>query len=191
LIYAVNNFGADHQSSEHDPYYEEGIGSFNLNRLMEIDLKEPAPFRSLGAEKVRFAAYTQIFYSMMDSLELCQFVYGPTWTLYGPKETADMIQAVTGWKVSVFELMKVGERRINMMRAFNVREGFSRKDDQLPVKFFKPLVGEGPTAGVALDPEEFNNALDLYYQMMGWNENGIPTPGKYSELGIEWVTEYM
>jgi aldehyde:ferredoxin oxidoreductase len=191
LIYAVNNFGADHQSSEHDPYYEEGIGGFNLDRLMEIDLKEPPPFRSLGPEKVRFAAYTQIFYSMMDSLELCQFVYGPTWTLYGPKETVDMIQAVTGWKVSMFELMKVGERRINMMRAFNVREGFGRKDDQLPVKFFKPLAGEGPTAGVALDRVEFNNALDLYYQMMGWTENGIPAAEKYAELGIEWVNQYL
>lgn len=189
LIYAVNNFGADHQSSEHDPYYEEGIEGFNLDRLNEIDLKEPPAFRSLGSEKVRFAAYSQMFYSMMDSLELCQFVYGPTWTLYGPKETVDMIQAVTGWKVSLFELMKVGERRINLMRAFNVREGFSRKDDQLPIKFFKPLVGEGPTAGVALDPLEFKNALDLYYQMMGWSENGIPTAGKYAELGIEWVTE--
>jgi len=191
LIYAVNNFGADHQSSEHDPYYEEGIGGFNLDRLMEIDLKEPPAFRSLGAEKVRFAAYTQIFYSMMDSLELCQFVYGPTWTLYGPKETVDMIQAVTGWKVSLFELMKVGERRINMMRAFNVREGFARKDDQLPVKFFKPLVGEGPTAGVALERSEFENALDIYYQIMGWSNNGIPSAEKYAELGIEWVNQYQ
>ena len=191
LIYAVNNFGADHQSSEHDPYYEEGIGGFNLDRLMELDLKEPPAFRSLDAEKVRFAAYTQIFYSMMDSLELCQFVYGPTWTLYGPKETVDMIQAVTGWKVSVFELMKVGERRINMMRAFNVREGFGRKNDQLPKKFFKPLVGEGPTSGVSLSIDEFNNALDLYYQIMGWTNDGIPTSAKYAELGIEWVNNYL
>ena len=191
LIYAVNNFGADHQSSEHDPYYEEGIGGFNLDRLMELDLKEPPAFRSLDAEKVRFAAYTQIFYSMMDSLELCQFVYGPTWTLYGPKETVDMIQAVTGWKVSVFELMKVGERRINMMRAFNVREGFGRKNDQLPKKFFKPLVGEGPTSGVSLSIDEFNNALDLYYQIMGWTNDGVPTSAKYAELGIEWVNNYL
>ncbi len=191
LIYAVNNFGADHQSSEHDPYYEEGIEGFNLDRLMEIDLKEPPAFRSLGPEKVRFATYSQMFYSMMDSLELCQFVYGPTWTLYGPKETVDMIQAVTGWKISMFELMKVGERRINLMRAFNVREGFGRKDDQLPGKFFKPLVGEGPTAGVALDPQEFNNALDMYYQYMGWSENGTPTDAKYAELGVEWVTDFV
>jgi aldehyde:ferredoxin oxidoreductase len=77
------------------------------------------------------------------------------------------------------------------MRAFNVREGFGRKDDQLPVKFFKPLAGEGPTAGVALDRVEFNNALDLYYQMMGWTENGIPAAEKYAELGIEWVNQYL
>jgi aldehyde:ferredoxin oxidoreductase len=191
LIYAVNNFGADHQSSEHDPYYEEGVADFNLDRLRELDLHEPPSFRSLGPEKVRFAAYTQIFYSMMDSLELCQFVYGPTWTLYGPKETADMIQAVTGWKVSIFELMKVGERRLNMMRAFNVREGFSRKDDQLPEKFFKPLVGSGPTANVALDRDEFNAALDIYYKLMGWTPDGIPTPAKYIDLGIEWVNNYL
>jgi aldehyde:ferredoxin oxidoreductase len=191
LIYAVNNFGADHQSSEHDPYYEEGVADFNLDRLKELDLKDPTAFRNLGSEKVRFAAYTQMFYSMMDSLELCQFVYGPTWTLYGPKETVDMIRAVTGWKVSLFELMKVGERRINMMRAFNVREGFNRKDDQLPKKFYQPLTGTGPTADVALDRKEFDNALDLYYQVMGWSSDGIPSRAKYAELGIEWVTDYL
>jgi len=191
LIYAVNPFGADHQSSEHDPYYEEGVAKFNLDRLSELDLKEPPAARSLGPEKVRFAAYTQIFYSMMDSLELCQFVYGPTWCLYGPKETVDIVRAVTGWPVSLFELMKVGERRINMMRAFNAREGFGRKDDWLPEKFFKPLAGTGPTAGVALSAEELNSALDQYYTMMGWTEDGIPTRAQLAALGIEWVGAHL
>lgn len=191
IIYAVNPFGADHQSSEHDPYYEEGVGKFNLDRLNELDLKDPTPPRSLGAEKVRFAAYTQMFYSMMDTLELCQFVYGPTWCLYGPKETVDMVQAVTGWKVSLFELMKVGERRINLMRVFNAREGFDRKDDFLPKKFFKPLVGTGPTADTFIDPVEFENALDTYYQIMGWTNQGLPTQVKLAELGIEWAAEYL
>jgi aldehyde:ferredoxin oxidoreductase len=93
-----------------------------------------------------------MFYSLLDSLTLCQFVYGPTWCLYGPKETVDMVQAVTGWKVSLFELMKLGERRINLMRVFNAREGFNRKDDKLPKKFFKPLTGTGPTTETYLDP---------------------------------------
>jgi aldehyde:ferredoxin oxidoreductase len=191
VIYAVNPFGADHQSSEHDPYYEEGIGGFNLDRLMELDLKEPPPFRSLGPEKVKFAAYTQMFYSMMDTLTLCQFVYGPTWCLYGPKETVDMVQAVTGWKVSLFELMKLGERRINLMRVFNAREGFTRKDDKLPKKFFKPLTGTGPTAETSLDPVEFEAALDTYYAIMGWTNDGMPTRSKLAELGIEWAGEYL
>ncbi len=85
LIYAVNPFGADHQSSEHDPYYEEGIGDFNLDRLKQIGLGSPQPAYSLTEEKVRFAYETEVFYSMLDSAELCQFVYGPTWTLYDGK----------------------------------------------------------------------------------------------------------
>jgi len=191
LIYAVNPFGADHQSSEHDPYYEEGAAKFNLDRLAELDLKDPTPFRSLGPEKVRYALYTQVFYSMLDALELCQFVYGPTWTLYGPRETVDMVQAVTGWSVSLYELMKVGERRLNLMRVFNAREGFSRKDDTLPKKFYKPLSGSGPTAGTAIDPGEFNAALDLYFQLNGWTQDGIPTSAKLDDLGISWAAEYL
>jgi aldehyde:ferredoxin oxidoreductase len=191
LIYAVNPFGADHQSSEHDPYYEEGAAQFNTDRLAELDLKDVPAFRSLGPEKVRFAAYTEMFYSMLDSMELCQFVYGPTWTLYGPRETVEMVQAVTGWDVSLWELMKVGERRLNLMRVFNAREGFGRKDDQLPKKFFKPLAGEGPTAGVALDKAEFDAALDLYYQYMHWTPEGHPTRAALAELGIEWAADYL
>ena len=152
LIYAVNPFGADHQSSEHDPMYEEEAADLYLNRLAELDLKEPPAAGSLGPEKVRFAAYTQIFYSILDTLELCQFVWGPAWTLYGPTEMVELVRAVTGWQVSLYELMKVGERRLNMLRYFNAREGFTRKEDTLPKKFFQPLAGEGPTAGSSARP---------------------------------------
>ena len=192
IIYAVNPFGADHQSSEHDWMYEEGIASpLYLGRLAELGLKTPTSPLSLDAEKVRFAAYGQMFYSMMDTLELCQFVYGPAWCLYGPVETVDMVRAVTGWPVSLPELMMVGERRINLMRVFNAREGFDRKDDRLPKKMFEPLGGSGPTAGTALDLAEFEAALDTYYQIMGWTPNGLPTLAKLTDLGIEWTAEYL
>ncbi len=191
LIYAVNPFGADHQSSEHDPYYEEGVAEFNLNRLKEMGLGTPQPARSLGAEKVRFAYLTECFYSMMDTLDLCQFVYGPTWCLYGPNDTAAMVKAVTGWEVSVDELIEVGMRRINLMRTFNAREGFGRKDDQLPRKFFKPLGGTGPTAGVSLTHEEMDAALDEYYRQAGFTRDGIPTRETLKKLDIEWAAEYL
>ena len=122
---------------------------------------------------------------MLDTLELCQFVWGPAWTLYGPTETVELVKAVTGWQVSLYELMKVGERRLNMLRSFNAREGFTRKEDQLPEKFFKPLAGEGPTAGVALDPAGVRRcALDLYYQMLGWTQDGVPTRDSLANVGI-------
>jgi hypothetical protein len=55
-----------------------------------------------------------------------------------------------GWDITVDELMAVGARRLNLFRAFNVREGLDRRADKLPKKFLKALKGEGPTAGVAL-----------------------------------------
>lgn len=191
LIYAVNPFGADHQSSEHDPGYEEEASTLSLNRLEALDLKDPPPFGDFGPEMIRFAAYTQFFFSMLDTVELCQFVWGPSWTLYGPNETVELIRAVTGWNVSLYELMKVGERRLNLMRVFNAREGFSRKDDKLPKKFFKPLEGTGPTAGEAVNRDEFESALDLYYSMLGWTANGIPTRAKLADLGISWAIDQL
>ena len=187
LIYAVNPFGADHQSSEHDPYYEEGVGDFNLDRLKQIGLGSPQPAYSLTEEKVRFAYETEVFYSMLDSAELCQFVYGPTWTLYDAKDTAHMISSVTGWDVTVDELMEVGRRRLNLFRVFNAREGFGRKDDKLPKKFFKQLQGAGPTAGFALTHEEIDSAISMYYKMAGWNEEGVPMPQTLEKLDLAWA----
>lgn len=187
LIYAVNPFGADHQSSEHDPYYEEGVAALNLNRLKMIGLGEPQPGYSLTPEKVRFAYLTEVFYSMLDSAELCQFVFGPAWTLYGPAETVEMMRAVTGWDITVQELMVVGERRLNLFRMFNAREGLDRKADKLPKKFYKQLQGAGPTAGMALTHEEIESAIDEYYRLAGWTNNGIPTSETMERLDIAWA----
>jgi aldehyde:ferredoxin oxidoreductase len=191
LIYAVNPFGADHQSSEHDPGYEEEASELSLKRLEALDLKDPPTYGDFGPEIIRFAAYTQIFFSMLDTVELCQFVWGPSWTLYGPDETVELVRAVTGWNVSLYELMKVGERRLNLLRVFNSREGFSRKDDKLPKKFFKPLAGTGPTAGVAVDRDDLEQALDLYYALLGWTADGVPTRAKLLDLGIPWAIDHL
>jgi aldehyde:ferredoxin oxidoreductase len=191
LIYAVNPFGADHQSSEHDPYYEEGVADLNLDRLKMIGLSEPQPGYSLTPEKIRFAYLTEVFYSMLDSAELCQFVYGPAWTLYGPAETVAMIRAVTGWDITVEELMAVGERRLSLFRTFNAREGLGRKDDKLPKKFFKQLQGSGPTAGIALTHEEIDSAIEQYYQLAGLNQDGAPTAENLKKLDIEWAAEHL
>jgi aldehyde:ferredoxin oxidoreductase len=188
LIYAVNPFGADHQSSEHDPLYEDGVGEFYLKRLAALGLTTPQPPGSMTDEKIRYAWRTECFYSAMDTYSLCQFVFGPSWELYGPVETAEILSAGTGWDVTVEEILKVGERRLNMMRAFNARHGFTRKDDTLPRKFFKPLQGVGPTAGVAWKEEELERVKDVYYRLAGWDgATGNPSPKKLEELELGWL----
>ena len=98
-----------------------------------------------------------------------------------------MVKAVTGWDVTIEELMQVGARRLNMMRVFNAREGFDRKQDKLPKKFYKALQGTGPTAGIALTHEEFESALDEYYRLAGWTPDGIPTAPTLEKLGLGWA----
>ena len=189
VIYAVNPFGADHQSSEHDPLIEEGTYDYAIERMTPMGFDHALAPDSFDSDKVRFALQGQRFYSFLDTASLCQFVWGPAWTLFGPQETVDFVRAVTGWDdFDLDELMEIGERRINLMRAFNAREGMDKANDTLPEKFYKPLGGTGPTAGVALDRDAIANALDEYYAMAGWDpETGNPTPETLARLGLEWV----
>lgn len=185
LIYAVNPFGADHMSSDHDSNYE----TFN-RRLSELGLIDPQPGTSLNAEKVRFAYYTQLVYSFMDTACLCSFVWGPSWQLYNTKQLEEMMRAVTGWDITLWEIMKAGERRLNLLRAFNAREGVGREQDTIPAKLTKALRG-GKSDGLFVTVEEIEAAKDLYYQMAGWDSDGHPTPAKLQELGLGWLIEML
>jgi aldehyde:ferredoxin oxidoreductase len=101
-------------------------------------------------------------------------------------QVADAVAAATGWDMRLWEIMKLGERTVTLKRCVSVRQGVSRADDRLPERFFEPLEG-GLLKGRALDRGEFERSLDFYYDMHGWDRNGIPTPGKLVELGIGWV----
>ncbi|NIR12817.1 MAG: aldehyde ferredoxin oxidoreductase, partial [Desulfobacterales bacterium] len=63
------------------------------------------------------------------------------------------INAVTGWDVSMHELMKVSERTLTLARVYNLREGFTKADDWLPPRFFHPQTS-GALSETAVDPEE-------------------------------------
>ena len=77
----------------------------------------------------------------MDVLCLCQFDWGATWQLYGPSLAPQIVNAVTGWDVDLDELKDVGARRVNLLKLFNMREGFTREDDKLPPRLHEPLTG--------------------------------------------------
>ncbi|HEV2055405.1 MAG TPA: aldehyde ferredoxin oxidoreductase family protein, partial [Methylomirabilota bacterium] len=190
LVYAVNAFGADHQSSEHDTALRAKPGTLQNRRLEELDIAASLPLTDLSDAKVRFAFRSQCFYSALDTLGLCQFVWGPSWQLYGPSETVELVRSGTGWQATMEELLEIGERKINLMRAFNAREGMGKAADVLPKKLFQPLVGKGPTAGVALTTEEFDHARESYYRLAGWDPaTGYPTPAKLRSLGLDWLAE--
>ncbi|MGB2956936.1 MAG: aldehyde ferredoxin oxidoreductase family protein [Anaerolineales bacterium] len=189
VIYAANPFGADHQSHEHDPAIEDDF-EYYTERLAVMGFTEGVEPRSLGDEKMRFTVASQRLYAAMDSLTICQFVFGPAWQLYGPDDIVELVQAVTGWEdFSYADIENVGERRINMMRMFNAREGFDRQQDLIPEKLFKPLKG-GASDGWKLDKDEVEQALDTYFELSGWDvQSGIPTSDKLEELGLAWTAE--
>jgi aldehyde:ferredoxin oxidoreductase len=78
-----------------------------------------------------------------------------------------------------------------MTRIFNIREGFSRGNDFLPKRFFKPFTS-GPLKGTRIDRQQFDASINTFYAIMGWdNQEGRPLKGKLQELGIEWAADLM
>jgi aldehyde:ferredoxin oxidoreductase len=191
LIYAVNPFGADHQSSEHDPSYTPEVAESDPDkygkRMADIGLTDQQPEDALNEAKVEYALKTQYAYSALDTADACQFVFGPAWQLLGMEELAGVISAVHGEETTVADLMTVGARRLNMLRAFNAREGITREQDTLPKRLYEPLVG-GPSDGKVVDREQLEAAIDAYYELAGWDPvTGNPTAETLDELGLGWL----
>lgn len=114
---------------------------------------------------------------------------------------ATLLADATGWKVDplynrVYEKLLedfiigegkagVGERVCNLARAFNIREGFGKKDDALPERFFKESVPEGPVKGHPIRTQDFDKMLSEYYELSGWDGKGVPKREKLLEMGLE------
>jgi aldehyde:ferredoxin oxidoreductase len=188
LSFAVSPTGADHVRAPHDtPFQAPGP---ILRQIASLGVLEPIEAREMGPRKARNFTYLHFIWSLYESLGVCNFVAGPIWALTLPK-LVEVVQAVTGWETSLWELMKVGERTITMARVFNLREGFGRKDDTLPDRLFEPMEG-GALEGKGLDRREFEDLLTLYYEAMGWDpRDGVPTRGKLAELNLFWLDEFV
>ena len=169
--------GADHCHNVHDTAYTDRIpGS-----LSPFGVFQPMPNDELSPAKIRILVYGSLWQHVLDCLVFCQFIP------LRPGQIADLVRGVTGWDTSLWELMKVGERCINLDRAFNVREWMGRNEDYLPGRFFTPFTS-GPLNGVNIDDGEMSQAIDTYCAMVGWDSDGVPTLTKLQELGIEWVS---
>lgn len=183
--YSLSPTGADHCHNMHDSAYARP-GPL-LEQLKALGILEPLPVSDLSPAKMRMLIYHSLWMHFLNCAVCCYFVmvYG----LVGFERMAQLVNAVTGWDTSVFDLMKVGERAVTLARAFNRREGFTSRDDDMPERFFVPHVS-GPIQGIAPEQAAFDEAKEIYYEMMGW-PHGSPSPGKLAELGIEWVTPLL
>ncbi len=139
--------------------------------------------RSTG-DKPAFAARSQHFTAVGDSLVLCRFTSERGFGLFVGEPYARMVRAVTGWDVSVEELERIGERIVNLERMFNVREGVRRGQDVLPWKVMHEPIPEGPSAGMYCPPAELDAMLDAYYALRGWDADGVPARSRLSSLGL-------
>jgi len=185
LSYAVSNRGACHlQMIDHDDSFE-----MVQNMCPEVGLVKPADRLDTSIDKVRIVKAAEDWKAMVDSLTLCavdSFPGGPT-----PEVIFGLVNSITGWNMKPAELVKIGERVINLCRAFNIREGFSREDDTLPERLSDPLP-DGQYRGQRIGKEELQSMLDNYYEIRGWDKRtGIPTRERLKDLGLDFVADQL
>ncbi|UCE05086.1 MAG: aldehyde ferredoxin oxidoreductase family protein [bacterium] len=165
LAYAISNRGGCHLRGG----YVIGTEILGVPRMIDR-------FASVG--KAGHAVRSMDLGAAVDSMVCCRF------SNYALNEYvwARLLSAVTGESYQPEEIMKVGERIVNLERLYNLREGFTRKDDTLPKRLLEEPVKEGPSRGRTVNLESM---LDEYYQFRGWDQNGVPGEKKLKELGLE------
>ncbi len=183
LAYAVSPTGADHLQHPHDPVFINPAKSQE-----ELGIIRGVTVDDLGPDKVRVFIYGQLWWGLLDCLGACKFVFIPHGAgVLKPSDLVDLVSASTGWDTSLWTLMKDSERALNLARIFNIREGFTASDDTLPDRFFGELAF-GQRKGSKVDRRQFDGALRLYYEMMGWDgDTGVPSAAKLHELDLAWA----
>ncbi|MFC2018900.1 aldehyde ferredoxin oxidoreductase family protein [Chloroflexota bacterium] len=101
----------------------------------------------------------------------------------------ELVNAATGWDMTIEEAMGVGRRAVNLFRVFNLRGGIGGELDRPSVRYGStPL--DGPAAGWGIMPH-WEKMLANYYQLMGWDEQGKPLPETLSSLGLEDAVTHL
>ena len=174
--YMLSPTGADHCHNIHDTGYEkrvDGLGPWGFVETIKAT--------DLSAKKMAILKVGTEWKILDNCAQICQFV---PWS---PDQVVDIVKAVTGLNTSVYELTKVGERAYNLARLFNLREGFTERDDALTKKFFTPF-SEGAIAGIAPTPQDVDRAKRDFYELAGWDRwTGVPKRWKLEELNIGWA----
>jgi aldehyde:ferredoxin oxidoreductase len=123
-----------------------------------------------------------------DILGACGWVF-MNWTGGGADTSSlevpvKLFSLATGWETSEAEMLEIAQMQKTLERAFDVRRGKRRKDDTLPTRLFETAVSCGRYKGERLDKAKFDEMMDEYYALRGWNSEGIPTPETFDKFGL-------
>ncbi len=172
LGYATSSIGASHMRGG-DPAYPE---------LLSV------PFlvdRNTCHDKPIIIKEWQDVFAVIDASGLCIFFAARNLVNQDlhihPNVISELLTLVTGVNYSIDKLCKIGERITNIERLFLKEAGFSRKDDSLPKRITEEPLSDGPSKGMVCHLEDM---LDKYYELRGWDSNGIPTAEKLKELDL-------
>ncbi|MER3417261.1 MAG: aldehyde ferredoxin oxidoreductase [Gemmataceae bacterium] len=128
--------------------------------------------------KAEWVANEQNRSTAHDSSGLCLFTLGTGAPL---EDTVACTAAATGVPYTLADFVRAGERTWNLERLWNLRAGFSSRDDSLPDRLLKTPHQSGPAKGVVV---RLDQMLPVYYRVRGWDEHGVPLRPKLEELGL-------
>jgi aldehyde:ferredoxin oxidoreductase len=180
LGYAVSSRGADHLRSE--PFLEL---SDDPDKGLQMFGVPEATLRLAHRGKGKLIRYFENWCAIIDSLEICKNL-AENMELLPLDRAAEITKAVTGFPFTKDMMFEIGERIVNLERAYLVREGITRKDDYLPTRFLKEPLPDGNSKGAVFEIEPM---LNEYYEERGWDSNGIPKAEKLREMRLEYVIQ--
>lgn len=125
-------------------------------------------------------------WAIIDSLILCKFIRG---VLNTYDKLAELYTLSTGLKMPARKLQEAGERIYNLEKAYNIREGWTKKDDYPPPRVLKDPIPNGVAKGSIVTKKEFESMLDAYFEARSWTQNGIPTKSKLTKLELNRVAK--
>jgi len=190
LGYATAPIGPRYDICEHDWDFDTKVGwDHSLAFTRTLGILERIPMEYIGAKKVRNFKVLNDLWSGADALGYCIFAIAPT-RILRLEIMADMLSAITGWETSSYEIMRWGERRNHLLRVYNNREGLTPDADWLPDRFFDESIDSGVKNGVKLDRNAFRAAIQIYYEMMGWDEQGQPRDATLYDHHLEWTMDH-
>jgi aldehyde:ferredoxin oxidoreductase len=175
--YALSPTGADHMHNIMDNFANFDWSDTSA-RLDEMGMETPLPLWGISEQKVQGYIYEVGYKHVMDSAVICHFYP------YEFKHMVAALNAAGGWDLDKYEVNVIGQRIANLARLFLVREGFTHADDTISARAFYPTP-EGPIAGKILNPDELAQAMQVYFEKMGWDVEGVPSAARLTELNME------